>query len=134
MQILATVFDWLLILAFLGFIGALCAIAVTALQLKNQAVSSYKRVSTRPIERVKMIATTGKGIVQQETVRAQRIGKSAKRAVDAVKVTVDEGRVAVESLRDSDIEPLIQNAQTAFRFASAAAAVIRAAGKQGAKP
>lgn len=134
MQILATVFDWLIILAFLGFIGALCAIAAAALQLKNQAMSSYKRLSTPPVERVKMIATTGKGIVQQESVRVRRIGKSAKRAADAVMVTVDEGRVAVESIRDSDLEPLIQNAQTAFKFATAAASVLRAAGKQGAKP
>jgi len=131
MDLLATVLDWLIILAFLGFIGALCAIGITAVGLKNQAMSSYKRLTSRPIERVKMIAVTGKGIGQQEGVRLRRMSKSAKRAADAVKVTVEEAKVAVDNIKEADLEPLLKNAETAFKFATAAASLARAAANQG---
>ena len=48
-----------------------------------------------------------------------------------VKVTVDEAKVAVDNIKDADLEPLIKNAETVFKFATAAASVARAAANQG---
>ena len=133
MQTLEIILYWLIILAFFGFLGTIAWIVMAALKLKNQAMSSYRRLAGPPIERVKNIAATGRGIVQQETVRVQHMGKSVHRAAGAVKTTVDEGRVVVDSLKDADLEPLMRNAQTALKFATAAASVFKAAGQQGAR-
>jgi len=131
MTVFADIMDWFLILALLGLIGSLAAIVMGAVQLKNATVASYNKLTGRPIERSIILVRTGKGIAQQEAARAKHIAASAQRAAVAVKVTADEAKVAVDALKDADIGPLMEQAQAAIKFASAAASVLRAAAKQG---
>jgi len=131
MQAFEMILDVLIIVALFGFVGAIVWIVMEGLKLKNQALSTYKRLAAPPIERVKNITATGKGIVQQESIRVRHIGKSIHRASVAVKETADDVIVVVDSLKDTDIEPLLQHAQTAFKFATAAASLLKAASQQG---
>ena len=130
MNPLSNAADVLIILAFLGFVGVLIWLGATMVHIKNSAVSNGKKLYSRPAASVKNLTVAGKGIVQQETVRVQRIGASGKVAVKAVQVTVAEAKVAVDSLREADLGPLLKQAQMAAKFASAVAQTVKATSKQ----
>ncbi|BDI28177.1 hypothetical protein CCAX7_002280 [Capsulimonas corticalis] len=127
MNTLSNVADVLLILAFLGFVGVLIWLGATAVHIKNSVVGNGKKLYSRPAASVKNLTVAGKGIVQQETVRVKRIGATGLVAVHAVQATVAEAKVAVDSLREADLGPILQQAQTAAKFASAVAQTVKAA-------
>ncbi|MCW3059542.1 MAG: hypothetical protein JWQ02_1363 [Capsulimonas sp.] len=131
MNTLSTVADVLLILAFLGFVGVLIWLGATAVHIKNSVVGNGKKLYTRPAASAKNLMVAGKGIVQQEGVRVKRIGATGKVAVQAVQATVAEAKVAVESLQEAEIGPLLKHAQLAAKFAGVVAQTIKATAKQG---
>ena len=127
------VLDILIILAFLGLIVALIAIVNAALSLKRDVAANMKRITERPTRSAKNLANTGKGILLREQNRVQGAVATVKATAEVVKVTVDDTRVAVSTLRDIDWAPAMEAAQTGMKFAAAMASVAKAAKGQGAQ-
>ncbi len=126
-----TLGEWLLVLALIGLIGVLVFTVMTALQLKNGAMGSYKRLSERPIRAVQNLAAAGKGVAQREGVRVKQIGATVKGAADVVKDTAGDVKTAVESVHPSDLKPALANAQNVLKILSLAAKFTRASVRQG---
>ncbi len=126
--------EWALGIVFIGFFAAIFGIAFAALNLKNSAMRDAKRIYERPARSVKNIITTGKGIVQQETVRVKHIGGSAKVAISAVKETVTDVKTLVQSVPVDDAKALVSQAQTALKFFQTASRVLKSGVKQGTEP
>jgi hypothetical protein len=120
----------LVIIAFLGFIGVCISIVVAAIALKKGAVNCAKRLTERPSRAVKNLTVTGKGIVQQETVRVKNIGKRVQTATGVVKETLDETREAASGINFEDLQPLLANLQQAAKLANMASQVFKSAAKQ----
>jgi len=121
----------LLVLALLGFIGVVAWLIMTALKLKNAVMNDAKRLYQRPLNSGKNLVATGKGIVQQETVRFKHIAGSVKGAAGAVKETVVETKFLVQSVRFSDLKPAIGTLQNFFKILGVAAQFTRASSKSG---
>ena len=65
--------EWLLILTGIGFFAVIFYIATTALAVKNSVMRNAKRLYLPPLNSVKSLAATGKGVAMQEKVRVLSI-------------------------------------------------------------
>ena len=120
----------LLIAALVGLIGVLVWLVLTVLHLKTAVMGDAKRLSERPIRVVKNLIATGKGIAQQETVRAKRIAATVKGPVKAVKDTAGNIKLVASSLDTSELpdpRPGAARAQTVLKFAANAFKLARSA-------
>ncbi len=131
MQFLYVLFEWLLVLALLGLVGVLGWMTLTVLHLKNAVMQEARRIYERPLRSVKNLAATGKGIAQQETARAKRMGTTVKGTTEVVKDTALGVKEAAQSIHPSDLKPLLTNIQSVLKMASAAAEFARSVSQQG---
>ncbi len=101
----------LLVLAFVGLIGVLVWVVMTALHVKNTTVGHAKRLSQRPIAAVKNLITTVKGLVQQETVHVKHIGASVKGAAGAVQHSAAEIKDVAQTVHPEELKPAMAGIQ-----------------------
>lgn len=127
----------LLVLALLGFVGAVAYLIVTALHIKNFAMTRGKALADAPTRSVKNLVATGKGIVQQETVRAKRIGGVVKHTVGAVKHTTAEVKAAAQTVHPADLKAAAGNVRdvvgtvaSAQRIYAEVQSILQTAGRQ----
>ena len=104
-----TVAEVLLVLALLGFVGAVASLVVIALHIKTFAMTRGKRLADIPTRSVKNLIATGKGIAQQETVRAKRIAVVVKRTAGVVKHTAAETKAAAQTVHPADLKAAAGN-------------------------
>lgn len=134
MHLVYTIFEWLLVLAFIGLIGVLVWLVITAFGLKNSVMRDAKRIYERPVNSVKSLIATGKGIALQEGVRFKHIAADAKVAAGAVRETAGEVKTAAGSVHFSELKSVVGNIQSILKLMSAVAKVARSAeAKQGAR-
>lgn len=123
----------LLILALLGLLALPVWLVLTALHVKNQTVGHAKRLSQRPISAVKNLIATGKGIAQQETVRAKRVAGKGKATFTAVKGSALEIRGAAQTVHPEELKPATETLGTAANVAKIAIGLASGAAKQEAR-
>ena len=99
--------EGLTIVALLGLIGVVAYLAMTALKLKTSVMTNAGRLYKRPLAAGKNLATTVKGIVQQETVRGKHIGASAKAAAGAVQGAATHIKDTAQSMHPEDLKPAL---------------------------
>lgn len=109
----------LLVLALVGLVGVLVWMVMTALRLKNAAVTSVGRLYKRPLNAGKNLITTGKGIVQQETVRVKHVVATFKTTAGAVMQSATQIREVAQTVHPEDLKPalaLLKNAPSAVKI------------------
>ena len=116
MDIVYVIFEWLLVLALLGLIGVIAWLVMAALKIKTSVMADAKRLYEPPTRSVKVLIGTGKGIAQQETVRARHIASSAMVAVGAVKETTGEVKVVTDSIHVSELKAALADVQNVVKF------------------
>jgi len=121
----------LLVLALIGIIGVTVWLVMTALHVKTAVVANAGRLYKRPLNAGKNLAITGKGIVQQETVRAKHIGTTVKTAAGAVKVAVTHVKDTAQSVHPQDLKPALSTMQNVSKIVGLAAQFSRSARDQG---
>ena len=121
----------LLILALLGLIGSIAGMVLAALRLKPSVMTNVKRLYEPPLQSVKSLIATGKGLAQQEGVRAKHIGASAREAATAVKGVAGEVKTAATGVHFSELKPVLNNLQNVFRVLGLAAQFARTGARQG---
>ena len=122
----------LTILALLGMIGVLVFLAMTALKLKTTVMTNAGRLYKRPLAAGKNLATTVKGLVQQETVRGKHIGASAKAAAGAVQDAAAHIKGTAQTVHPEDLRPAMNSVSNITKILKVAAKLSQAASKQGA--
>ena len=93
---------------------------MTALHFKTAVMGNAKRLYERPVNSVKTLAATGKGIVQQEKVRVQHIAGTFKGTAGGVKETATEIKSAAQSVHPEELKTALNNVQRAFQLLTAA--------------
>lgn len=106
MEIFYTICQWLLILAFIGFIATIAWIVVTVLKVKTAVMGDAKRLYQPPIRSGKAIAVTGKGLFMQEKARVQRVGVVLKGTTASVKDAAGDVSTVAKSIHVSDLQPV----------------------------
>ncbi len=106
-EILFLVGEVFCILALVGLVGVLLFLVTTALKLKDSAVGNAGRLYKRPLAAGKNLASTAKGIAQQEAVRGKHIGASAKAAGLAVKDAVVHIKDTAQSVHPEELKPAL---------------------------
>lgn len=115
MHIVFVLFEWLLVLALIGFIGAIGLLVVSALSLKNGVMRNAKRLYEPPVRSVKTLVATAKGLAQQEGVRFKHVAGTVRVAAGAVKVAAAEVKTAAQGVHFSDLKPVMANVQTVLK-------------------
>lgn len=123
----------ILILALVGLIGVLAWVVKTALHVKNTTIGHAKRLTQAPIAAGRNLATTVKGIAQQETVRAKHIGASAKGAASAVQGAASNIGEAAQSVHPEELKPALASLQNLTKILRLAAQLSAAASRQSAR-
>lgn len=95
------------ILALVGLVGVLIFLAATALKLKTAVIDNAGRLYKRPLASGKNLATTVKGIAQQEAVRGKHIGASAKVAALSVKDAAVHIKDTAQSVHPEELKPAV---------------------------
>ncbi len=111
----------LLVLALVGLVGVLVWMVMTALRLKNAAVTNAGRLYKRPLNAGKNLVTTGKGIVQQETVRVKHVVATVKTTSGAVMQSATQIKEVAQTVHPEDLKPalaLLKNASSALKIAA----------------
>lgn len=98
--------QWLLIIALIGFFGAIAWIVVTALKVKTAVMGDAKRLYEPPLRSGKAIAATGKGVFMQEKARVQRVGVVLKGTTASVKDAAGDISTVAKSIHPSDLQPV----------------------------
>ncbi len=106
-DVLFTIGEVFCILALVGLVGVLIFLATTALKLKTSVVDNAGRLYKRPLASGKNLATTVKGIAQQEAVRGKHIGASAKVAALSVRDTAVHIKGAAQSVHPEELKPAL---------------------------
>jgi len=119
-----------LILASLALIGVLVLLATTALRLKTTVVTNAGRLYKRPLAAGKNLATTVKGIAQQETVRGKRIGATVKHTADSVMHSANTIKGSAKSVHPEDLKPTLTTLSNVSKILKVAAQITQAAAKQ----
>jgi hypothetical protein len=133
MHLIYTIFEWLLVLSFVGLVGVIIWLVISAISLKNAAMRDAKRIYERPVNSVKSLIATGKGIALQESVRVKHMAGDVKVAAGSVRETAGEVKTAADAIQLSELKTVFANFQNVLKFASAIAKVTRSAeAKQGA--
>jgi hypothetical protein len=113
--------EFFTILALVGLIGVLIWVAMTALKLKTTVMTNAGRLYKRPLAAGKNLATTVKGIAQQEAVRGKHIGASAKDAGLAVKDAALHIKDAAQAVHPEDLKPALASVSNISRAVNLAA-------------
>ena len=121
----------LLILALLGLIGVLVWMVTTVLHAKNSIMGNAGRLYKRPLNAGKNLAATGKGIAQQETVRAKRVAGKVKHTAGAVKGSALLIRDAAQTVHPEELQPAVSTLGTASKLVGLVSGLSKAAAKQG---
>lgn len=95
------------IVALIGLVGVLVFLATTALKLKTSVIDNAGRLYKRPLASGKNLATTVKGIAQQEAVRGKRIAGSAKVAALSVKDAALHIKDTAQSVHPEELKPAV---------------------------
>lgn len=106
MDVFYLVCQWLLIIALIGFFGAIAWIVVTALKVKTAVMGDAKRLYEPPLRSGKAIAATGKGVFMQEKARVQRVGVVLKGTTASVKDAAGDISTVAKSIHPSDLQPV----------------------------
>lgn len=106
MDVFYLVCQWLLIIALIGFFGAIAWIVVTALKVKTAVMGDAKRLYEPPLRSGKAIAVTGKGVFMQEKVRVQRVVVVLKGTTASVKDAAGDISSVAKSIHPSDLQPV----------------------------
>lgn len=106
MDVFYLVCQWLLIIALVGFFGAIAWIVVTVLKVKTAVMGDAKRLYEPPLRSGKAIAATGKGVFMQEKARVQRVGVVLKGTTASVKDAAGDISTVAKSIHPSDLEPV----------------------------
>ena len=122
----------LLILALLGLIGVLAWMVMTVLHAKNSIVGNAGRLYKRPLNAGKNLFATGKGITQQETVRAKRVAGKLKHTTVSVKGSALAIRDAAKTVHPEELKPATDTLGTASKLVGLVSGLSKAAAKQGA--
>jgi len=120
----------LLILALLGLIGVLVWMVLTVLHAKNAVLGNAGRLYKRPLTAGKNLFATGKGIAQQETVRAKRIVGKVKGTAVAVKGSALLIKEAVQTVHPDELKPAISTFSNVSKLVGLASGLSRSAAKQ----
>jgi hypothetical protein len=128
------IFEWLLVIAFIGLIGTIFWIVAAALAIKTSVMRDARRLYEPPLRSGKSLLATGKGIAQQETVRARHIAGRVKVAAGAVKVTTEEVKTASSAIRFSDLKPALATLQSGVKVIGLAVKIARSASARQAPP
>ena len=123
----------LMILALLGLIGVLIWVAMTALKLKTTVMTNAGRLYKRPLAAGKNLATTVKGLAQQEAVRGKHIGASAKAAAGSVQDAATHIKGAAQGVHPEDLKPAMASLSNITKILKVAAKLTQAASHQGAR-
>jgi hypothetical protein len=130
-----TLFEWLLVIAFIGLIGVLIWLVSAALALKNGVMRDAKRIYERPLNAGKSLVGTGKGIALREGIRFRQMAGDVKVAAAAVRETAGEVKTAAEDIQVSELKAVFANIQNVIKFVNAVSKATRSASeKQGAAP
>lgn len=124
-MIFYVILEWLLVIALIGLIGVLIWLVVALLKIKTSVMNDAKRLYERPTRSAKNLVTTGRGIVQQESVRVSHIAASAKVAAVAVSETAGEIKTAVETIDLSEVKTTAANVQKVIKVLGMVAKVTR---------
>ncbi|MGI4789681.1 MAG: hypothetical protein ACRYFS_12615 [Janthinobacterium lividum] len=119
------------ILALVGLIGVLIWTAMTALKLKTSVMTNAGRLYKRPLAAGKNLATTVKGIAQQEAVRGKHIGASAKVAVGAVQDAATHIKDTAGSVHPENLKPALASLSNITKVLKVAAKLSQASSHQG---
>ena len=119
MVVVYKVMEILLVLTFIGFLGSIAWMVMTALKFKTNVVERGKRLAERPTQSVKNLIATGKGIAQQETVRAKRVAAMVKQTAGVVKETAGDVKEAVQTVHPEDLKAAASNVQDGLKAAVA---------------
>ncbi len=106
-DVLFTIGEVMTILALVGFVGVVIFLAMTALKLKTSVIDNAGRLYKRPLAAGKNLATTVKGIAQQETVRGKHIAGSAKVAALSVKDAAVHIKETAQSVHPEELKPAL---------------------------
>lgn len=106
MDVFYLVCQWLLIIALIGFFGAIAWIVVTALKVKTAVMGDAKRLYKPPLRSGKAIAVTGKGVFMQEKARVQRVVVVLKGTTASVKDAAGDISSVAKSIHPSDLQPV----------------------------
>jgi len=106
MDVFYLVCQWLLIIALIGFFGAIAWIVVTALKVKTAVMGDARRLYEPPLRSGKAIAATGKGVFMQEKARVQRVGVVLKGTTASVKDAAGDISTVAKSIHPSDLQPV----------------------------
>lgn len=106
MDVFYLVCQWLLIIALIGFFGAIAWIVVTALKVKTAVMGDAKRLYEPPLRSGKAIAATGKGVFMQEKARVQRVVVVLKGTTASVKDAAGDISSVAKSIHPSDLQPV----------------------------
>ena len=108
--------EWLWILVGISFVGVIVYLIVTALSLKNAAMRNAKRLYEPPVNSVKSLIGTGKGIAQREQVRVQHIAANVKVMAGDVKETTGQVAGAAKTVHPDELKAALANIQKTFQF------------------
>jgi len=108
----------MLVLALLGLIGVIAWLVMTVLHAKTMAATNAGRLYKRPLNATKTLIATGKGLVQQESVRVKHMGVSVKEAVGAVKDAAVEIKTAAAGVHPEELQPAVSTTQNILKAVS----------------
>ncbi len=130
MDVFYLVCQWLLILALLGFFGAIAWIVLVALKAKNAVMKDVKRLYEPPLRSGKAVAATGKGVFMQEKARVQRVGVVLKGTTASVKDAAGDVTVVAKSIHPSDLKPVAVDIKAVVGILGHIASFVKAISKQ----
>lgn len=116
MIIFERIIEWLWIIVGVLFLGVIGYLGAMALSLKSAAMRNAKRLYEPPLNSVKSLIGTGKGIVQREQVRVQHILSNAKIIAGDVKETTGQVGGAAKTVHPDELKDALANAQKTFQF------------------
>ncbi len=121
----------LLILALVGLMSVLVWMATTVLRVKNSIIGNAGRLYKRPLNVGKNLVATGKGIAQQETIRAKRVASKVKHTAAAVKGSALAIRGAAQTVYPEELTPAVSMFGNASKLVALASSLSQSAAKQG---
>lgn len=117
----------LLVLALIGFIAVIIWTAMSAIKLKNSVVANAKQLYLPPVNAVKNLAATGKGLVFQEGVHVKHIGSTIKGTSHHVSEIAREIKVTVSSIPVAETKTMLRNGQNILHLLNMASKLVKQA-------
>lgn len=121
----------LLILALVGLMSVLVWMVTTVLRVKNSIIGNAGRLYKRPLNAGKNLLATGKGIAQQETIRAKRVAGKVKHTAVVVKGSALAIRGAAQTVHPEELTPAVSTFGNVSKLVALASSLSQSAAKQG---